>query len=202
MSALPVASYLIDFGRDGDFAAAATALRGRQAAPDADAARIEAAHASGFESGKAAGRAELERKLEEQKAGHEAQLARARRTWASEEGSKLAEQLSGGLREVETAIADAAARILHPFLAAAVREQAIASLRAELEVLLQKDAGIQIGVSGPEDLLHAVRAQLAGRTEAVTYLPGEGIDVRVSVGRTVIETRLKTWLEKIQEAMR
>ena len=47
MSAVPAASYLTEFGRDGE-----APLRRRDA--DDTSARIEAAHASGFESGKAA----------------------------------------------------------------------------------------------------------------------------------------------------
>ena len=206
MSALPVAPYLIDFGRDGDIPLAATATVpcSCKAEPDDDgsAVGIEAAHAIGLESGRAAAQAQFDRRLEEQKAAYEVQLAAARHAWASEEGARLAEQLTAGMRQIESMVADTVARILRPFLTAEVRRQAIAGLRAELEIVLQKDAGIAVSIAGPDDLLSALREQLAGRVEAVTYLPGPGIDVRIDASGTVLETRLGTWLETIEGAMR
>lgn len=204
MSAVPVSPYLADFGPGSDLAAGiATALGARKASnAELAAAAVEKARAEGQESGRAAARAELERKLTEQKAAHEAELARARLAWISQESSKLAERVTLGLRDVETKIADAVSRILHPLLAEQIRQRAIESLRAELDVLLRSGAGVTLQVSGPADLLDGLREQLAGRVESVAFVPGESVDVRISSGDTVLETRLGAWLDGIREATR
>jgi hypothetical protein len=201
MSAVPATAYLMEFGRDGGLP-----LQRRDAASLAEAddaaARIDAAHASGFESGKAAAMAALEARLEDERASFARQLASARQAWVAEEGAKLAQRLSAGLGELEARIADTTARVLEPFLEAELRRQAIAALRAELEAVLSREPGIEVGVTGPEDLLQALRDGLAGRACAATYRPSDALDVRIVAGQTVLETRLAAWVAGIEEALR
>jgi hypothetical protein len=185
MSAVPATSYLMEFGRDGGLP-----LQRRDAASLAEAddaaARIDAAHASGFESGKAAAMAALEARLEDERASFARQLASARQAWVAEEGAKLAQRLSAGLGELEARIADTTARVLEPFL----------------EAVLSREPGIEVGVTGPEDLLQALRDGLAGRACAATYRPSDALDVRIVAGQTVLETRLAAWVAGIEEALR
>ena len=110
--------------------------------------------------------------------------------------------MTAGLGALEAQIADAAARVLAPFLDAQLCRQAVAGLRAELEVLLAKDAGLSVSISGPEDLLEALRKDLAGKAGAVTYVAGNGCDVRISADQTLLETRLAAWKASIEEAVR
>lgn len=193
MSAVPSAAYLMDFAGDGRHP-------GSERAADV-AARIEAARASGYESGKAAANAALEAKLEQHRAAAARQLEAERQTWANEEAQKLAQRLVAGLAELETSIADAAARALEPVLIAELRRQAIDDLRADLE-LLTSDAGTAITVRGPQDLLQALQAALAGSGRTVTYLPNGEPDLRIAAGQAILETRLEAWAAKIEEAVR
>ena len=87
-------------------------------------------------------------------------------------------------------------------MAAAVRRQAIAELQEQLHALLAGNEATRFTVSGPPDLLEALRSQLDAAGVAVTYEPGQQCDVRVSVGETVLETRLGAWMAKIEEAVR
>jgi hypothetical protein len=200
MSAVPVASYLIEFGSDGD--AVSDPASPPPLGSDDTLARVEAAHASGIESGKAAALAALDARLEEQRALFARQLACERQAWAVQEADKLAARLAAGLGELEARLAEATARVLEPFLRAELRQQVIADLRAELEVLLTKEPGLSVSVAGPEDLLHALRDQLSGRACAVTYQPNGEPDVRITAGQTILETRLETWAAKIEETVR
>ena len=195
MSAFPAASYLTEFGRDGE-----ASLRRRDA--DDTSARIDAAHASGFESGKAAAVAALEARLEAEQALFAQQRASERQVWVAEEAEKLAQRLSAGLGELEARIADTTARVLEPFLSAELRRQVIAALRVELEALLTKEPRISLSVTGPEDLLQALRDQLAGKACTATHLPNAEPDVRITAGQTILETRLGAWAAKIQEVLR
>jgi hypothetical protein len=201
MSATPAASYLMEFGRDGGMAPPRRAADGAVADPGDTASRIEAAHASGFDSGRAAAMAALEARLEEERAASARQLAAARQAWAAQEGERLALQLSAGLDELQARLSEATARVLEPFLRAELRRQAIASLGLELEALLARDPGIGISVTGPEDLLEALRDRLSGTACAATYLTSGEPDVRILAGETILETRLAAWAAKIEEAV-
>jgi hypothetical protein len=193
MSAVPAASYLTEFTGD-------VRLPGSERAANV-AARIEAARASGYESGKAAANAALETKLEQQRAAAARQLDAERQTWANEEAHKLAQRLAAGLAELEASIADAAARALEPMLTAELRRQSIAELRTDLE-LLTGVAGIAVTVCGPQDLLQALQAALSGSGRTVTYVPNREPDLRIATGQAILETRLGAWAAKIEEAVR
>jgi hypothetical protein len=202
MSAVPATSYLMEFGRDGGLPLQRRDARSGVAEADGAAARIDAAHAGGFESGKAAAMATLEARLEEERASFARQLASARQAWVADEGEKLAQHLSAGLGELEARVAETTARVLEPFLEAELRRQAVAALRAELEAVLSREPGIEVGVTGPEDLLQALREGLAGRACAATYRPSDAPDVRIVAGQTILQTRLAAWVARIEEALR
>jgi len=202
MSAVPASAYLVDFGADPELGANPAFALLPRIATSADAARLEQARADGFESGRAAGEVALDARLAEQRAAFERQLAAERKAWACQEGEVLAQRLSAGLKEIEAKIADATARVLAPFLTAELRRQAVADLRRDLEILLAKEAGIALSISGPKDLLDALRSQLADGLGAIAYLPNEACDVRVSAGQTVLQTRLEGWVGKIEGAVR
>lgn len=203
MSAVPAARYLTDFGADSD----ARAHNGvaRPSSKDdsaAAAAKLDEAFARGVDDGRAAAETEFEASLEAQRAEFAAQLASEREEWAAGIGAELANRLVAAVKEFEVRVADTAARILKPFLAVEVHRQAIAELQASLDVLMATDADVSLSISGPADILDALRQHLAGKTAAVTYTPGDDCDVRIVAGQAVLETCLKNWMAKLEEATR
>jgi len=201
MSAIPAAPYLTEFGSGGSRPALAmVGRRDRFSEEEIAAARIAEAHASGLESGKAAAMAASEANLEEQRAQFARQLVAEREAWAAQEAQKLGVQLTAGLRALEAQIADAAARVLAPFLEARLCHQAIADLRADLEVLLTRDASLSVSIAGPEDLLQALRDQLSGESCSATYVANGACDVRITADQAILETRLAAWKTRIEEA--
>ena len=164
--------------------------------------RIAAARQEGVEEGKAAGKAEFEARLKEQRAQFDQQLSLERLTWASREADRIAEQIAAGLQDVETRIADAAAELLKPFLAAAVHQRAIGELHKAIGTILAKDEGITLEISGPDDLLQLLRERLSGKNMTLLFHPGEGPEVRIVAGQTTLETQLGAWAAKVEEALR
>jgi hypothetical protein len=203
MSAAPIARYLLELDV-GDDASAASASRPSAGKPSTagKAAMIEEAHAAGFESGKAAAEAQMAGKLEEWEALHRKELASAREAWTHQEGGRLAEQLVKGLEELEARLADTTARILKPFLAEELQRRAIADLVESLTVLRTQDKAAVISVSGAADLLEALRARLDGKFDNVAYHPSQTCDIRVTVGQTVLESRVGAWMARIEEAVK
>ena len=103
---------------------------------------------------------------------HARELAAAREAWASGEADKLAHQLAAGLKDLETRIGRR-----HGTRAGAVSAGARSPGRrlpicsSELARLLGNAADVSLSISGPEDLLEALRGrladQLAGKTVSV-----------------------------------
>lgn len=190
-----IARYLLEFDAADDPKAGHSPAKSAAAIK---AILVDEAFTKGFESGKAAAAAQLA----EQKALHTKELAAAREAWTQQEGARLAEQLATGRSEIESRLADVAARALKPFIAAELHNRAIADLVESLKVLLVQEAGAAVSISGAPDLLEVLRARLEGKIENVSYHPSQACDVRVTVGQTELETRLGTWMAKIEEAVK
>ena len=195
MTAIPLARFLVEFGTEGD--------------RHVDGARTEAAsnvkmaesHARGYADGMAAAEAEFAVKLEAQRADFEQRIATARQGWAESEGAAVSEALARALSDLEARLAETTARILQPFLETEIRRTAIADLVAAIEAVLAHDKAARIEITGPDDLLGAVRARLPDKIVA-TFASAATADVRVSIDRTVLETRLGAWMAAIEEAVR
>ena len=204
MSAVPAARYLADFGADVN----ARAPHGGNVPPvavDASptiAARLDEAFAGGVDAGRTAAEAEYEAKLEEQRAEFAAQLEAERQQWAATTGEELANRLLAAVSEFEERVAQTTARILKPFLATEIHRQAIAELQASLAALLATDANVSLSISGPADIIESLRQHLATRSTLVTYTESNDCDVRIVAGHATLETRLKDWMAKLDEATR
>lgn len=161
--------------------------------------KIEDAYTRGFEAGQAAAQAALEEKLKQQQDYYAQQQSIERYTWANRESDVLAAQIGDGLKEIEARVANTVARLLRPFFGDAARTQAVEELVDALEVLLGNDEGLTLEVSGPEDLLEMLRNKLGNRNVAVLFAPGQGAEVRVSAGQTLLETTLGRWMQRVEE---
>jgi hypothetical protein len=98
-------------------------------------------------------------------------------------------------------LADAAARILKPFLAAQLHKRAVAELADCLAALSAREEAAEINVCGAPDLLEALRSRLGDNLGNITYRPDAASEVRVAVGQTVLETRIGAWMARIEEAV-
>ncbi len=201
MSAVPAARYLTDFGAAGD--ARPPHAGGMPVKPDSTAAaKLDEAFARGVEDGRAAAEAEFEARLEEQRSEFDARLVAERQEWATSIGEEMANRLLGAVKEFEGRVAETTARILKPFVAAEFHRQAVDELRASLDALLATGSGVSLDIRGPADVLENLKQHLAGKMAAVTYTPSDDCDVRIAAGQATLETRLKHWMAKLDEATR
>ena len=200
MSAVPATGYLTEFGIQD--ASGAAADKAGAAARELQR-KLDDAFARGQEAGRAAVQAEFDAKSAGQQALYVKRLELERHKWAIGTGEDLATRLTAGLKDIENSLADAAARVLRPFLDEALHRRTIADLHANLEALISTGSVVGLHISGPADVLEALRDKLgekfpAGTTFAVT----DGADVRIVAGQATIETRLKEWRAALEEAMR
>jgi hypothetical protein len=159
--------------------------------------KIEDAYARGQADAKARAWAEFDAMLAEQNRKFQAEMASERSAWVTAQAARLESRLISALAEIEARIAEAAVRVLRPVLMAALREQAAAELMEKLHVLVSKDAGARLVISGPEDLLSLLREKLTGQAIAAVFLPGDACDIRAEIGQTTLETCIAEWTAKL-----
>ena len=207
MAPVPAARFIPEFGAENR-----PPVRKRETEPSPDSphfatlaakteSRIEESYQQGFAAGRDEALAEIESKLDEQRAYYAQQLTIERYAWANREAEKLGEEIGTGLKQIESRLGEIVARILRPFLAEAVHKRAIAELCEALEALIGSNEGITLEISGPEDLLQLLREKLGSRNVAALFTPADGVDVRVVAGQTVLETCLGTWMKRIEESV-
>ena len=156
-----------------------------------------------YRRGHAAGVAEGEAKLAEERVRSAIRLGEERSKWSDQQAVAIVNGFTAACREIETNIASSVARILLPFLAEAVRDKAIGTLVEQIASLTSNSPTPAFRVTGPSELIDLVKVQLdaAGRS-GIEYQAAETAEVRVLADQTTIETQISTWIERLQEARR
>lgn len=197
MRGVPVAQFLVDFGNKPPPADVTEEVQAE--APGLGdaywAERVEEAYARGLEEGRTAAEVDAVARLQEQIAAAEEGVAAAREAWTQEAGPHFAAAIGEAVAEMENRLAEAVERVLRPFLARAVRDQAIGQLRAIVQDLVGNNPGLTMEISGPEDLLEAVGACLSPNVATVSFVANNATDVQIKAGSSLIETRIAAWLK-------
>lgn len=173
----------------------------------APAPRAEAPQANlldeAYRRGYAAGLAEGNAGLAEERVRSAVRLGEERAKWSDQQAVAIVNGFSTACRELETNIASSVARILQPFLADAVRDKAVEALIEQISALTCSSPVPVFRISGPGDVLERVREQLrtAGRT-GVEYQQDATLEIRVVADQTVIETQMQAWTARLKEARR
>ena len=156
-----------------------------------------------YRRGHAAGLAEGEAKLAEERVRGAIRLGEERAKWSDQQAVAIVNGFDAACREIESNIASSVARILLPFLAEAVRDKAIGSLVEQIAALTSNSPVSVFRVTGPSELIDLVRTQLnrVGRT-GVEYQSADTVEVRALADQTTIETQIATWVERLNEARR
>ncbi len=151
-----------------------------------------------YERGFAEGLRELEESRRAERLAFDARLALERAGWAAHQGERLGERLDAALQEIETQIAASVATILRPFLGAAVRDKAVGELAESVGLMLSGKEQPMLQISGPDDLLAALRARWPKGVAAAEWTAASSVDVRIIADRTIIESRIERWMEWIE----
>lgn len=193
MSALPIANYLRELVPEHE--------RGRVLGDSVRRgdveARIAEARAKALAEARAASAAELETRLAEEAAAFEERLATERLRWTAEEGERIGARITAEIAVLEATIGAQIARILKPLLRREVEARALASLGEAIDGLLTKGTSVRLAVSGPADLLDAVRATLDGRVPGASFTESDSADITISADETILETQIGAWARSL-----
>jgi hypothetical protein len=207
MIAQPVARYLARFGPSevdevpvGPTAPSLTAPFEATPVRDIDAL-IASARAEGFSEGQGAAAAAAEARLAQENSAFDQRLEASRQAWSDEQADRLAELLRGAVGQLEANIAGPTAEILHPFVTTALRERAVADLADAVTDITRDSARPAIRLTGPPDLVAALKSRL-DETFGIELCPDDSlIDVSVLAGQTLIETRLSAWAMRLRDGV-
>jgi len=156
-----------------------------------------------YRRGHAAGVAEGDARVAEERVRSAIRLGEERAKWSDQQAVTIVSGFEAACREIETNIASSVARILLPFLADAVRDKAIGSLVEQIAALTGNSPVPVFKITGPGELLDLVRSQLqTARRTGIEYEAAETFEVRVVADQTVIETQIAAWSERLNEARR
>lgn len=158
----------------------------------------------GFERGVLDGRAaalqESERFLAAERAGFEERLAAERRRWIEEEAVSMQAAILNGLDQISGQISSKMAEALKPVIVDAVRASMQATLVDKLTQLMGTDGATRIDISGPADLVAGICALLPEHLNVVRGDAGDGVDVRIAVQDTELQTSIGAWISTLQSS--
>ena len=175
----------------GSGVAAADIALAEPAWPDTSVAEAVEAALATAEAGFSARIATLEEE-------HARARADDRTRWVVVEGWTLAEGFRKATAEIEDHICDAVAAVLEPLMADVLKGAALHDLRRTIATLTASGSTARIEVTGPEDLLEAIRTALeggGGDPTGMTFAPSQDAEVTVTADNSTIRTRLAEWAD-------
>ena len=185
----------------------ADAMPEAQAKPKPDpaaeqAAAIEKAAAAARAEERDASEKKLAEAIEAENARFRDELAAERLRWAETEAAQLSERFGTAFKSLETLISDQVANVLGPFLADAYRQQMVLDLKEIIRTMLADGPAGMVAVSGPEDLLAALKASLGDEMKSIEFQASETVDVCAIASETAVETLLKPWSDRLNDVLK
>ncbi|MCK9908094.1 hypothetical protein MXD81_03060 [Microbacteriaceae bacterium K1510] len=174
---------------------------GKAAPPPKPAAPQDDPYQRGKLEGYAAVLTEYDQKLAEQRGKFDAQLVEERQKWLDETAGKVAEGVKDVGNQLEAKIAQVVGRILEPLVTNVVQKQAVATFVEQLASITSDSRRPTLRISGPAELLDAVRSKIGVRAMAMEFRTAQTGDISVIVDDAVLETQVKLWTERLKYAV-
>lgn len=197
---IPMGQWLTSLPKPEAAAALADFGQAEPAVPQAD---VEAAVQEAYERGRgesdAINQQLMQGLLEQERAVQSEALAEARAAWCREQSEAIAVKLTAAFEQLDRQLSQALTVLLTPFLAEQARQRAVAQFAEALRSLADNGGGL-IRLEAPEDLLAALRAAPGGLPDGIDCVAADHGEVLAACESTVIETRLKPWLDALRES--
>jgi hypothetical protein len=157
--------------------------------------KIAEAHACGREEGLAEGRLDASERHAAELAAARQQAETQQQAFRLNEYAEIESTVRSGLRQIESDIGAAVARILAPFLSQQILKRAVDELaQAVTRVSSSASPGL-IRIRGPERVLTLLRQRVADLPIEVEFAEDSGVETVVEANSTRIVTELRPWAE-------
>lgn len=182
----------------------------RIAAPDPLTLKLQEAYELGRKDGEAAARSAMASDRAALVADCEHKIETVKSVFAENIADGTARELREGLAQAGVSMAEHVATILLPLLRDRLTELAIRAFANDLRCMAEDALSTVVELSGPDELVERLLLHFDREPAWRTGLTGPEIrlvtsshpELRVVMDRSVLETRLAEWLERIEEAMR
>jgi len=171
-------------------------------AADRQAELIQSAVAKALAEEQAAAQRRLEAALEEERKRHLEELAAQREIWVQQEALQLSSQIVEAIGNLEALLSEKAARILAAVIPVALKQNAIAEFTEILGTILSGENESLLKVTGPEDILSAIKAGMALREGIIEFVRTDDVEVTLIAGDTMVQTQFSGWAERLQASMK
>jgi hypothetical protein len=146
-------------------------------------------------------RKELEDAIAAEKARHIEDMNSQRTIWVEQQALQMSAQILSAVERIEENLSERIANILRPFVSEAFRQQTLIELKDVLASLLSdRDAGL-LTISGPGDLLSAIKNNLGRYESSIEFSPSEHVEITVVTQDTLIRTQLNSWSVRLAQAL-
>lgn len=171
-------------------------------AEERQAELIQAAVAKARAEEQAAAQRRLAEALEEERKRHAEDLATQREIWAQQEALQLSAQIVEAVGNLEAFLSEKVARILAAVIPEALKQNAIAEFTEILRTILSGEITPLLKVTGPEDILTAIKTGMALREGLIEFVPTDDVEVTLIAGDTLVQTQFNGWAERLQASMK
>ncbi|AVA20337.1 hypothetical protein ACXHXG_04120 [Rhizobium sp. LEGMi198b] len=119
---------------------------------------------------------------------------------------RAAEKIVNGLKKVATmlgqAISAEAAVALAPIMTEALTARAVADLAERVTAAILDGAAGPITVSGPRHLFEALHASIGQNGVLLRHVEARDVDLTVTIGESVLVTRMSAWAASLKEILK
>ena len=143
--------------------------------------------------------AEMEQRLQESDAAHQAEIDRIRSETGVEFGARLTAALADLEKQTIDVTTSVVARILGQMATDTVAQRAIEALSLTVRDVIGDAETIRIRVKGPQSLFLPFAAAMGEQSRHLQFVEADTVDLTVSMDETLFETRLAEWSQTLSE---
>jgi hypothetical protein len=135
-------------------------------------------------------------------AQHRAEIAALKHEMAAVAAEVVPASIESRADAIAQAVAADVANVLAPLVEKAVAFRMVAALADEIRAACSLEGAGAVHLSGPADLVEAVRARLDGCAASITVGENGSPEITVTMDRARWSTRLEAWSDALAEALR
>ena len=130
----------------------------------------------------------------------DARLAEERQRWMEEVAEELASKLADSLRHSMLELREDVAHTLSPIVARNIAERALDAFIDALKSGLSNEENPQISIFAPPEMIATMQRTLGEESIKAAFIETNHLDMRATIGRTMIETALAALLSNLPHA--
>ncbi|MBQ0824787.1 hypothetical protein KBI52_31770 [Microvirga sp. HBU67558] len=177
------------------------ALEPQQPAVDRQAELVRSVEARIRAEEKETARRMLEDAIAAERARHAEHMDAQRALWTEQQAQQLSARISEAIDHIDLSVSERVANVLRPFVSEAYRQQTLAEFKDVLAALLAGRGERLLTISGPDDLLSAMKPHLESYGSSIEFVPSDQIEVSATAQDTFVQTQLSSWASRLAQTL-